>query len=90
MITGGLETKCKECNCRFSWYIDTPLPFIDSEIIGTCDQCLTKKTHNCFDEYMINQDGQPIKVGKKEFHKKEKNKKIWNKQTSSNNQKKYP
>jgi len=65
-ISGWLEAKCKECKCRFSWYIDSNWPFVDSEIIGTCDKCLNKLSHDCIDELTIN-NNVPINVGRKEF-----------------------
>ena len=49
-ISGVIEAKCKNCKCRYVWHIDNH-PFVGSEIIGTCSDCLNRKDHDCYDEF---------------------------------------
>ena len=60
-MSGWTVAKCKECNCVFDWTLDN-FPFVDSEIIGTCDKCLNKETHEC-----VNETQDFAKVGIKTF-----------------------
>lgn len=53
-ISGWVEAKCAKCACRFSWYLNEDRPFVDAIFIGTCDNCLWKKDHECVDEYVTN------------------------------------
>jgi|GEM_PF-3740789 hypothetical protein len=46
--------RCKKCDCVFLWYLKGT-PFVDAEIIGTCDKCLNEEEHVCIDE----RDGRP-------------------------------
>ena len=48
-ISGQVIAKCKKCNCVFIWHLDS-MPFLDSEIIGTCDKCINNEKHECVDE----------------------------------------
>lgn len=66
MIGGSLEAKCKECKCCFIWNMDD-FPFVNSMIIGTCDKCLNKINHNCYDEFQLTKDRNFVLVGKKIF-----------------------
>jgi len=66
MISGQVVARCKVCNCRFVWSLDN-LPFIDSEIIGTCSKCLNKESHDCYDEFMVDENGGFMKVGSIKF-----------------------
>lgn len=66
-ISGSVEATCKECQCRFGWHLDS-FPFVDAKIIGTCDECFDKKSHDCVDEFQI-EDGHYAIVGRKEFKK---------------------
>ena len=65
-ISGSVEAKCKECKCRFSWHLDN-FPFIDAEIIGTCDKCFEKIDHDCVDELTLDENDMFSIVGRKEF-----------------------
>jgi len=67
-ISGCVEAKCKECGCRHQWHLDS-FPFIDSQIVGTCDKCFRKQSHDCYDEYEI-EDGSFKNVGRKVFTRK--------------------
>lgn len=49
-ISGTLEAKCKKCKCVFVWHMDT-FPFVDAEIVGTCDKCFRKEKHKCYNEF---------------------------------------
>ena len=49
MISGETIAKCLKCNCIFRWHL-TNFPFIDAEIIGTCDECRNNKIHKCVNE----------------------------------------
>jgi hypothetical protein len=65
-IGGWITAKCKECNCRFNYYVQSWL-FTDMEIFGTCDNCMKKVSHDCIDEIAISL-GEEIKgFGRKEF-----------------------
>lgn len=64
-ISGSIVAKCKECKCVFNWTIDS-FPFVDSEIIGTCDKCINKESHDCYDE-LWEESRTFKKVGRKEF-----------------------
>jgi len=61
-ISGTVIAKCKECQCRFIWSLRN-WPFMNAEIVGTCNNCYNKKTHDCFDEIYIPHK----KVGRKVF-----------------------
>lgn len=50
-ISGWIKARCKVCKCVFTWYQSIGLPFVDSEIIGTCDKCIVKENHDCINEY---------------------------------------
>lgn len=50
-ISGVVEAKCTKCKCRSVWHMDNQ-PFVGSEIIGVCSDCLENKEHKCFDEYL--------------------------------------
>ena len=64
-ISVSIMAKCRECSCVFNCYIDN-FPFIDGEIIGICDRCVAKESHDCYDEFW-EEDGTFKKIGKKEF-----------------------
>lgn len=66
-ISGSVVAKCKECNCVISWHIDS-MPFVDSEITGTCSKCINKESHNCYDEFDLTENNIFKKVGRKEFN----------------------
>lgn len=51
-ISGCLEAKCKVCGCVFSWHLDS-FPFVDAEIIGTCDKCFNKEDHDVYNENFV-------------------------------------
>lgn len=65
-ISGSLVARCKECNCRFTWSMDN-FPFVDAEIVGTCDKCFKKESHDCYDELEENENGGFLFVGRKKF-----------------------
>jgi len=69
-ISGSLVAKCKKCKCQFQWYMDN-MPFVDSEVIGTCDKCINEEDHDCYDE-LWEENGGFKKVGRKTFKKVEK------------------
>ena len=71
-ISGWLEAKCKNCKCRFNWFINDSWPFVDSEIIGTCTNCIEEKDHDCIDELTLDADGDRMIIGRKEFKKGDK------------------
>ena len=48
-ISGSVYAKCKSCDCVFVWHVDS-VPFVDSEIVGTCGKCLNREGHDCVDE----------------------------------------
>ena len=48
-ISGSVLVKCKVCGSIFYWSMDN-WPFVDTEIIGTCDDCLNEKNHDIIDE----------------------------------------
>lgn len=66
-ISGQVQARCKECNCRFLHSIDNWI-FIDEEAIGTCDNCFNKKSHTCIDEFQGDENGCYAEVGRKEFN----------------------
>jgi hypothetical protein len=65
-ISGQVEAKCKICKCRFGHHIDSWL-FIDEEVIGTCQKCFDKISHDCIDEFQLGENGGFAIVGRKEF-----------------------
>ena len=67
-ISGGLEAKCKVCGCVFNWSMGN-FPFIDAEIVGTCDDCFNKKNHDIFHENIVNENDCPEVVGRIMFDK---------------------
>ena len=67
-ISGSLEARCKVCCCVFSWSMDN-FPFIDAVIVGTCDDCFHKKTHEIYHENFVNEYGCPEVVGRIVFDK---------------------
>jgi hypothetical protein len=42
-INGYMKATCKICGKRFDWYSSSSFPFVDAEIIGTCNACFDKK-----------------------------------------------
>jgi hypothetical protein len=64
-ISGVVPAKCRECNCKIIWHVDS-MPSADAEFLFTCNKCLNKENHDCFDELM-EIDGYSVIVGKKEF-----------------------
>lgn len=48
-ISGSVLAKCKVCGSIFVWNMED-WPFVDTEIIGTCDDCFDKKDHDIMDE----------------------------------------
>lgn len=68
VMSGQVEARCKECNCRFVWSLDN-FPFPDSMIIGTCDKCFDKITHDCYDEFQDEPNGSYACAGRKVFKK---------------------
>jgi len=46
VVSGWFTAKCKSCGKEMDWYIDFSMPFVDSEIIGTCDDCIKKSEDN--------------------------------------------
>jgi hypothetical protein len=69
-ISGWTTARCKECKCRFMRFIDSPWLFVDEEVIGTCDNCFNRVSHDCIDELTENENGSFLIVGRKEFDKK--------------------
>mgnify|MGYP001582442424 FL=1 len=65
-ISGTIEAHCKECKCRFTCNIDNWI-FIDEEVIGTCDNCFNKISHDCTDELSLDENECFEVVGRKEF-----------------------
>ena len=65
-ISGIVAARCNECKCVFTQNLDNWI-FIDSEVIGTCDSCFHKDSHSCIDVLQIDENEQPIIVGKKVF-----------------------
>lgn len=68
-ISGFMEARCRECNCVFNWYCDSNWLFVDSELVGTCDKCMNKESHDCIHENIIKADESFAVVGRKEFPK---------------------
>lgn len=61
-ISGFCLAKCKECSCVLYWYVNS-MPFVDSQFIGTCSNCVQEKDHDC-----VNEQYDPIKIlGRKVF-----------------------
>lgn len=69
-ISGQVVARCKTCNCRYIWALD-PFPFVDAEIVGTCDDCFNKRSHNCLDELQLDENECFVTVGRKVFKKGE-------------------
>ena len=69
-ISGSVSAKCKECECRFVHNIDNWI-FIDEEVIGTCDNCFKKVSHECIDELNLDENNHFMAVGGKNFTKEE-------------------
>lgn len=66
MISGWLIARCKICGTKYNWFIDEAWPFVNSEFVGTCSDCINEIDHDIIDETY-----DPIKViGRKVFPKK--------------------
>jgi len=48
-ISGVIYAKCKKCKCVYQWHMNN-MPFVDSEIIGTCSKCINNEKHECYNE----------------------------------------
>ena len=70
MISGSTQAKCKQCNCRILWHVDS-MPSMDAEFIFTCENCLYKKDHDCVDEF-TEVNGTYAIVGRKIFKRDKK------------------
>jgi len=68
-MSGCLEARCKVCSRVFNWHLNN-FPFVDSEIIGTCNKCIEKKDHEIYHENIVEEEDCPAKVGKIIFDKK--------------------
>lgn len=49
-ISGCISATCKECGNKYIWHMNN-FPFVDAEIIGTCDDCFEKVDHDVVDEF---------------------------------------
>lgn len=67
-ISGYMEAQCDTCDCRFSWYCDSPFIFVNSRVTGTCCKCINEEDHDCYDEYQIEDDTFKF-MGRKVFKK---------------------
>ena len=47
---GAISARCLHCDCKFIWHMEEK-PFLCCEIVGTCDHCLNRRNHNCYDEF---------------------------------------
>jgi len=63
--SGSVMAVCKECQCRFLWNMDN-IPFSGCEIVGICDNCFDKISHDCVDE-LVEENHSFMIVGRKEF-----------------------
>ena len=48
-ISGTVKARCEKCKCIFVHHINDWI-FTDEEVIGTCDNCFDKKSHDCIDD----------------------------------------
>lgn len=49
-ISGVVKATCKTCGSVFIWHFDD-MPFVDSEISGTCRECALEESHQIVDEW---------------------------------------
>lgn len=62
---GTISARCLHCDCKSAFNMEEK-PFLYCEIVGTCDHCMNRRTHNCYDEF------QGRKIGRKIFLKPKK------------------
>lgn len=73
-ISGVVKATCKTCGSVFIWHFDD-MPFVDSEISGTCRECALEESHQIVDESNLIDDRIPYVSGSVEFIKVDKK---WN------------
>lgn len=69
-ISGWCIARCRKCKCRFEHYHNYPFFFVDQEVVGTCDDCINERDHDCYDELTENVNGGFLFMGRKTFKKK--------------------
>ncbi len=69
-MSGSVEARCKVCGTTYNWHINL-FPFMDAEIVGTCDDCFERKDHDIYNENIVDDSGHiPVKLGRITFNKK--------------------